>query len=267
MGSAGSVIDDIVLCPAEFIDAWAAHERDAARLALAARRLEVCGSWADDGSVSMAAWLRNQCRMSHRDATGLVHRGRFLDKFAGSARAACDGVLSAGQVAALRAVTKPAVEEVLAVQQSELIGIVAPLTVADAEQAVGLWRQRAEALVELPEPVEADRELRMGRTADGLVGKFVLDEMGAVQFQRRSVLHQPGTARATPAKLRGVQRMLWSIFVRSSTPTTPGRAHPADAPTSKCRSKLTAWLGYRWRGPPITPGSVAPRSMCCCVIV
>ncbi len=184
MGSAGSVIDDIVLCPAEFIDAWAAHERDAARLALAARRLEVCGSWADDGSVSMAAWLRNHCRMSHRDATGLVHRGRFLDKFAGIAQGACDGVLSAGQVAALRAVTKPAVEEVLAVQQSELIGIVAPLTVADTELAVGLWRQRAEALVELPEPVEADRELRMGRTVDGLVGKFVLDEMGAVQFQQ-----------------------------------------------------------------------------------
>ena len=184
MGNAGSVIDDIVLSPAEFIDAWAAHERDAARLALAARRLEVCGQWADDGSVSMAAWLRNQCRMSHRDATGLVHRGRFLDKFPAIAEAACDGVLSGGQVAALRAVTKPVVEEVLALQQSELIGIVAPLTVADTEQAVGLWRQRAEALVELPDPVEPDRELRMAHTGDGLVGRFVLDEMGAVQFQQ-----------------------------------------------------------------------------------
>ena len=36
-------VDEIVLSPGEFIDAWAAHEREAARLALAARRLEVCG--------------------------------------------------------------------------------------------------------------------------------------------------------------------------------------------------------------------------------
>ena len=81
MGTGGAALDEIVLSTAEFIDAWAAHERESARLALAARRLEVCGEWAADGSVSMAAWLRQHCRMSNRDANALVHRGRFLDKF------------------------------------------------------------------------------------------------------------------------------------------------------------------------------------------
>jgi hypothetical protein len=180
----GSVLDDIVLSPGEFIDAWAAHERDAAHLALAVRRLEVSGEWANDGSVSMTAWLRHHCRMSNRDAAAVVHRGRFLDTFPAIAQAACDRVLSAGQINALRTVTKPAVEAVMATQQAELVAIIAPLTVADAEQAAGLWRQRAEAIVDLPEPVEPKRELRSARTPDGLVGRFVLDENGAVQFEQ-----------------------------------------------------------------------------------
>jgi hypothetical protein len=182
--SPGGAINDIVLTAAELIDAWATFEREAARLALAARRLETCGDWADDGSVSMMAWLRHHCRMSNRDAASLVHRGRFLDKFATIAEAACDGVLSAGQVEALRSVAKPAIEPVMAVQQSDLIAIVAPLSVGDTEEAVGLWRQRAEALVDMPEPIEPDRELRTARTTDGLVGRFVLDDFGARQFEQ-----------------------------------------------------------------------------------
>ena len=182
MGTGGAALDEIVLSPAEFIDAWAAHERESARLALAARRLEACGDWAHDGSVSMTAWLRNHCRMSNRDATALVHRGRFLDKFPAVAAAGCEGVLSAGQISALKASCPTAVEPVMDSHQVELVAIVAGLSVADTEQAASVWRQRAEALVELPEPVEPVRELRTGRTADGLVGRLVLDDAGAVQF-------------------------------------------------------------------------------------
>jgi Domain of unknown function (DUF222) len=184
METPGGAINDIVLTPTELIDAWAAHERESARLALAARRLEMCGEWAHDGSVSVMAWLRHHCRMSNRDAASLVHRGRFLDKFAILAEAACDGVLSAGQVDALRSVTTPALEPVMAVQQSDLIAIVAPLSVRDTEVAAGLWRQRAEALVDMPEPVEPERELRTARTTDGLVGRFVLDDFGGAQFEQ-----------------------------------------------------------------------------------
>ena len=184
MGTGGAALDDIVLSPAEFIDAWAAHERESARLALAARRLEACGDWASDGSVSMASWLRHHCRMSNRDANALVHRGRFLDKFPAVATAGCEGVLSAGQLSALKASCPTAVEPVMHAQQADLVGIVAGLSVADTEQAASVWRQRAEALVELPEPVEPVRELRTARTADGLVGRFVLDDAGAIQFQQ-----------------------------------------------------------------------------------
>ena len=156
----------------------------AARLALATRRLEVAGDRADDGSLSMSAWLRQRCRMSNRDAHALVHRGRFLDLFHSIAEAACDGVLSAGQVAALKASCPTVLEPALRLQQAELVAIVAPLPVADAEKVAQLWRQRAEALVELPEPIEPDRQLSMARTPDGLVGRFVLDQAGALQFEQ-----------------------------------------------------------------------------------
>ncbi|HSB86164.1 MAG TPA: HNH endonuclease signature motif containing protein [Ilumatobacteraceae bacterium] len=169
---------------AEFVAAWAAHEREGARLALAVRHLEMSGEWATDGSVSIAAWLRQHCRMSNRDANALVHRGRFLDSFESIAEAACDGVLSAGQAAALKSACPAHVEPVMRLQQAELVSIVAPLSVADTERAAGLWRQRAEALVELPEPTEPMRELRVAHTSDGLVGKFVLDTDGALQFEQ-----------------------------------------------------------------------------------
>lgn len=176
------VDDDDAITGVDFVDAWAAHERDAARLAMATRRLELSGEWAHDGSVSMASWLRHRCRMSNRDATALVHRGRFLEKFTAVGDAARTGALSTGQTAALQVSCTAAVEPVMQIHQEELVTIVTSLSVADTERTAQAWRQRAEALVELAEPVEPDRHLRIAPTADGLIGKFMLDEAGATQF-------------------------------------------------------------------------------------
>jgi len=175
--------DEVVLSVAEFAEAWSEHERQAARLALAARCIEHSGEWAADGSMSMIAWLRHHSRMSNREAAALVHHGRFLEAFPDIATAAVDGVLSAGQVQALGVATTPAVAEVMAAQQGELIPVIAELSVADTEQAAAFWKRRAEAMVESPEPVEPDRELRVSRTTDGLVGKLVLDDYGANEFE------------------------------------------------------------------------------------
>ncbi|MEY2581387.1 MAG: hypothetical protein QOE09_1236 [Ilumatobacteraceae bacterium] len=182
METVGGSIRDGVLSGTDFVAAWATHERNAARLAVAARRFEQSGEWAHDGSVSMASWLRHHCRMSNRDANTLIHRGRFLDTFTSVGEAASSGLLSAGQVTALQVSCRGPVEPILAVQQAEVVAIVAPLSVGDTERAAQLWRQRADALVELPEPVEPDRRLRVAHTADGIVGTFALDNAGATQF-------------------------------------------------------------------------------------
>jgi hypothetical protein len=208
--TAGCQLDEIVLSTAEFVDAWAAHEQQAARLSLAARRLEACGDWARDGSVSMTAWLRHHCRMSNRDAASLVRRGRFLDKFALLAAAACDRVLSAGQVKAMQSVTTPAVEPVLAVQQAEMVAIIAPLSVAETELAAARWLQRAEAVVVQPEPAEPERALRTARTNGGIVGRFAFDNGGATQFEQaiRIASTWDGTADMRQSATRGADALV-----------------------------------------------------------
>jgi Domain of unknown function (DUF222)/HNH endonuclease len=166
------------------LDALAAHEREGARLAVMVRGLERDGAWALDGSVSVAAWLREHARMSAHDAAALVKRGRLLHRYDCIARAAISGLLSTGQVEAVRRACPPRLEPVMDELQGELVDAVAGLCVADTETACALWKARAEALVEGVAPKVAERGLSMSPTADGMVGRFVLDSHGAAQVEQ-----------------------------------------------------------------------------------
>ena len=178
--------EQIVLSPAQLLAALSEHERQAALLALATRRLETSGEWAFDGSVSIASWLRGNARMSHRTAHRLIHRGRFLDSFTAIADAAVDRVLSAGHVDAIAAVCQPKYEPLLAEHQQVLVGAIAPLPVADAEQACQVWRQRADAILDANEPpAEPTRTLSFNRADDrALLGRFTLDDAAAIEFEK-----------------------------------------------------------------------------------
>ena len=178
--------EQIVLNAAELLAALSEHEQQAAVLALATRRVEASGEWAFDGSVSMASWLRANARMSNRTAHRLIHRGRFLDRFAAIADAAVDKVLSAGQVDAIAAVSQPKYEALLAEHQHALVGAIAPLPVADAEQACQVWRQRADAILDSDAPpVEPTRTLSCNRADDrALLGRFTLDDAAATEFEK-----------------------------------------------------------------------------------
>ena len=72
MSSVVDFAEQIVLSPAQLLAALAKHEQQAAVLALATRRLENSGEWAFDGSISIAAWLRDNARMSNRAAHRLM---------------------------------------------------------------------------------------------------------------------------------------------------------------------------------------------------
>ncbi len=186
MNTVADLAEQIVLSPAELLAALAAHEQRATVLALATRRLENSGEWAFDGSVSIAAWLRDNARMSNRSAHRLIHRGRFLDRFGSIADAAVNNVLSAGQVDAIAAVCRPKHEPILAEQQAELVGILAPLPVADTEFACHVWRERADALLdEDSPPTEPTRTLSFSRAGDGaLLGRFTLDDAAAIELEK-----------------------------------------------------------------------------------
>ncbi len=129
MRSTVDELDESELSIDEFVAVWAAHERQAARLALAVGRFDQSHEYAADGAVTIAAWLRHRCRMSDRDATALVARGRFLHDYQPVAEAALDSRLSAGQVQALRSNVTRTVESVFDVHAAELIEIIAPLDV------------------------------------------------------------------------------------------------------------------------------------------
>jgi hypothetical protein len=178
-------LDEATVSLSDFIELWAAHERNDARLALAAARFNTSGEYGIDGAATMATWLRDKCRMAEPEASALVRRGRFLSTFAPVAEAALDSTLSAGHVRALRNSVNRDTEIVFAECAEEQVAAIAPLSVRDAEQQCAVWRQHAEAIIKQAEPSVPERQLSCSRAGDGaLVGRFVFDPALATEFEQ-----------------------------------------------------------------------------------
>ena len=60
--------DQILVTPTELAARWAELEQQLAVFVLAVAHVDDAGLWADDGSVTMRAWMRNHLRMSDTDA-------------------------------------------------------------------------------------------------------------------------------------------------------------------------------------------------------
>ena len=196
-------LDDTVVSLDDFVGLIAADERHHAMVAIAAARLAERGEWARDGHVSMGTWLRDQCRMSRRDANRLLREGRFLATNDLIGEAAVTGLLSAGQVTAIRTMVSAPIAALFHERQQDVIDTVRDLPVASTEAACHTWREYAEAIVEMPEPVVPSRSWRSARADDGsVIGGFVFDAVGATELEhalrtaRRS--HRAGDPR-TPA--------------------------------------------------------------------
>ena len=169
----------------DFADLIAAHERRHAVLAITAARLAERGEWARDGHVSMGSWLRDQCRMSRCDANRLLREGRFLVANDIIGEAAVTGMLSAGQVAAVRTMVTAPIAALFHERQLDVIDTVRDLPVAATETACQTWREYAEAIVEMPEPVVPSRSWRSARAGDGtVIGGFVFDPVGAAELEQ-----------------------------------------------------------------------------------
>jgi hypothetical protein len=237
---------------------------------LAVRSVEQRGDWAADGSVSMAAWLRQRARMSSADANRWVRVGRFLDRFPQVAGAAVVHRLSLSQLTVLRNACPERLEAILEAMQTEIIDTLAPLDIPSTEQACALWRQRADALVDGPEPRVADRELVMSRGGDGsLSGRFTLDPAAGVEFEQaiRNAITWDGEHDTRSASQRSADA-LGDICAFYNTnhlrPGTPrNRPHVAlsiDASTLDDRPEA---LDADHR---LIPHGVADAMLCDCVI-
>jgi hypothetical protein len=185
-----SVLDEhaeqILLSPTEALAAVRAWEQQGALLSLALRHVEATKAFADDGTVSMNAWLRNNARMSDKTASALLSTGRFLDNHPAFAEAAITGRLSAGQITIAKQLSHPKYASLLAELQAELADTLAPLDLKRTQIAVTRWREKADALLDDGEPpVEAPNELCLARTLDGrLHGTLSLDDAAATELEK-----------------------------------------------------------------------------------
>ena len=178
--------DQILLSLAEALAAVRAWEQQGALLSLALRHLEATNAYAQDGTVSMNAWLRNNARMNSKTASALLCTGRFLDAHPAFAEAAISGRLSAGQITIVQQLSHPKYATLLAELHAELAEILAPLDLKNTGIVVTEWRKDADALLDdgAP-PVEPPNELNLARTLDGrLHGTLSLDDAAATELEK-----------------------------------------------------------------------------------
>ena len=236
----------------------ALHERHGAALALAAARLEAEGGWAVDGSLSMAAWLREKCRMSATSARGLLREGQFLRRFPTLADAALDGTLPEAHLVALRLAACRATEPVLEQMQDAMVDVLAPLTAADASRACQAWKARADAMVPGHEPRVREQSLRYATAHDGcLVGSFVLGPDAGRQFA-----HALATAAAAPTP--GVSRSRRHAEALADV-CTVFNAHHASAGTPRHRPHVEIVIDADDLDP-LRPTCPDDALLCDCVI-
>jgi hypothetical protein len=165
--------------------AIAEYEQQGAVLARLLAELNASGEWAEDGATSMASWMvHHRIGMSHREASSLLKLGKFLNRFSAVGEAAVSGQLTASQIAALQAAVRPAFRDLFDEHQHAVVDAITGLDARATEQVCNAWREKAEAIVDPPEPKLAERSWSTATLEDGTtVGRFVLDPAGAAELQ------------------------------------------------------------------------------------
>ena len=160
-------------------------ESAVAAVALATARVEAEQLWAIEGAVSMKAFLRHRCRMNGTDAGLLLQHGRSLRRYEAIADASMSSVLSRGHVRSIQNHRPKVIAEYLDECQYTVVVEIAALPVDEAEVYMAVWKERTEAVNDVPEPAEKPRSLSHHRLPDGSsMGTFSLDQSGAEAMDR-----------------------------------------------------------------------------------
>ena len=145
--------------------AVAFRDRFDAKLATAVAEFEAEGMWCVDGSTSPVAWLRAQ-GLTAPEAHRMVLVARKLRRLPVLAGAWRRGDVSGGQVQAVHANVVERHVGLFASHEAELVPTLVGLSVEDTARAMSLWRARADALNDGPEPRDPVCEARLSRTLD-----------------------------------------------------------------------------------------------------
>lgn len=103
LGDLAGVIDEVSIGvdPVEIATAFALRDRLDAKIAEAVAAFDRAELWDEDGSVSMAAWLRANAGRTQRDAQRTATTARRLRALPGVAEAFASGSISGGVVDAI----------------------------------------------------------------------------------------------------------------------------------------------------------------------
>jgi hypothetical protein len=153
----------------ELVAAFALHDRLTARLTAVVAEVDAAELWDLDGSVSMAAMLRNRCGMTDRDAKRITATGRRLRICPVTAAAWTDGRLSGGQVAAVVANVTDDTAELFAEHEPEVVARLEPLDLRGTTVVMQRWAILAKAALDLDgsPPDDPKRNLHLSRVLDG----------------------------------------------------------------------------------------------------
>jgi Domain of unknown function (DUF222) len=167
----------------DLIDAIALLDRARAHIALSASRLNQSNAWAADGYATMSALLQHKCTMTRADASRLLREGAFLNRFDNVADAAITGAISGSQVAVLREMVTAPTRDLFQEHQDTIVSTIIGRDLHETITICRHWRERADAVIDPPEPKIPKRSWNMSRLADGtMIGGFVFDPVAAAQI-------------------------------------------------------------------------------------
>lgn len=140
--------------------------------------------WAEDGSLSLTAWLAAHGRRSRKEAYREAVTARRVSALPATAAAWAQGVLSSSQVAAVVANVSAEHANLYAAHEDELTPLLASLSVRDTAAAMRSWRLHAEAISDGTEPASRPSEFHLSETLEGrreLSGHLSLEDTAVVE--------------------------------------------------------------------------------------
>jgi hypothetical protein len=127
-------------------------DRDEARLTIAFGDFVAYGEWELAGYANPVQWLKVERGMTGQDAYRMTQEAKKLRALPLTAEAWVNGELSTGQV---RIICTQVIErhlDLFAQHEADIVPMLSGLSIDDTLSAMRLWRERADALDEGPEP-------------------------------------------------------------------------------------------------------------------
>ncbi len=269
--SIDDVAEQVLVSPQELIEQWRDLERRLAVFALATAHVSDAGRWADDGSVTMKAWMRNELRMSDQQAGAWLGQAGLLNRYDAVAEAALNGTLSQGQLSELRRLDRPKYRGLLRELQGDLVDTVATLDVQSTATACDVWKQRADAVLDDGAPADEPlRSLTFQRAGDRqLLGRLSFDDAAATEFEQAigTAITWEGDSDCRTLAQRRADALfdVVSFFNRNHTTATTPRHH-ARVTLSLDAGSLDGPIAVHTHSGRLVASECADAALCDCVL-